>query len=497
MSIMKGWRRLVSWLKFKLSYSLRHPVFNKFVVSTFFIILATWFALPNTLTIPVQAVGKALTSPFSLEVTNQLPTKLTLYKVTFDLNSYGIPLTNNLELKKGLDIVGGTQVTLAADMTSIPEDQRVTALESAKEILRRRIDLFGIAEPQLRTAVWQDQYRILIELPGLDQPEAALQLIGQTAQLQFREYQPQAEENDEATPSALAILSDFQPTDLTGELLQRADVQFDQTTGQPVVALQFSTEGAEKFADLTANNIGQPLGIFLDNMPLTLPVVNEAIYGGQASIQGDFQIEEAKTLAAQLNAGALPVSIKVLQQNTIGPSLGQESLDLSLRAGIIGLAFVAIFMITIYGWMGVAAVIGLIAYGILTITIYKLLPVTVTLPGIAGLMLSIGMAVDANILSFERIKDELRHGQNKSIALKRGYEQSWTAIKDANLATLAICFILFNPLNWGWLNTSGPIRGFALTLAVGVILSLFTGVFYSRLLLQLFWQKTQAASKSK
>lgn len=467
--------------------------FWKFFISTLLILLAAWIALPNQVTLPVKSMLQPMSGLPMFSGVNELPPNITLQKVPFDLNRFGIPLTNTMELHQGLDIQGGTQVTLEADMSPIPADQRLMALESASEVMRRRIDLFGINEPKLRTVVYGDRYQLVLELAGLEQTDAALQLIGQTAQLQFREF---VDSNPESTTSAIAYFESFQPTELTGDLLDRAQVQFDPNTNEPVVSLQFDSRGAELFGQLTEQNVGQPLGIFLDNQPLTMPMVNEPIYGGQAIITGQYALEEAELLAAQLNAGALPVSISIVEQNTIEPSLGQASLNQSLRAGLIGLVLVAIFMVALYGTPGFLAVIGLIGYGIITLALYKLIPVTVTLPGIAGLLLSIGMAVDSNILSFERIKEELREGKPGAIALKEGYANSWNTIKDANLATIAITFILFNPFNWGFLNTSGPIRGFAVTLALGIVISLFTGVYYSRWLMQLFW-KAPAAKSNK
>jgi len=488
--------RLPRWRFPKIHVSIP-PTFTRFFIGTLIIVLAGWIALPNTFSISTPKLLQPVLPFLDQETIKRIPEKMTFAKVPFDLNRFGIPLSNTLELRQGLDIQGGTQVTLEADMSSVPQEQKLTALESTREVLRRRVDLFGINEPQLRTIVYQDHYRISVELPGLNQPEAALELIGQTAQLQFREFKT---DNPEATTSAIAYIESFQPTDLTGQLLERAQVQFDPNTNKPQIGLQFNAEGAKIFGQLTEKNVGQPLGIFLDNQPLTLPMVNEPIYAGQAVITGQYSLEEAQTLAAQLNAGALPVSISILEQNTIEPSLGQESLNQSIRAGLIGLGLVAIFMILLYGFQGLVAVIGLIGYGLITVALYKMIPVTVTLPGIAGLLLSIGMAVDSNILSFERIKQERRAGKNKQTALKQGYGRSWNTIKDANMATLSICFILFNPLGWGFLNSSGPIRGFALTLALGLAVSIFTGVFYSRWMLELFWNVSEpktAQSKEK
>jgi preprotein translocase subunit SecD len=442
------------------------------------LIFATLVALPETTTISLQGPKSFFESAVP-SVGQKVPAAVAVEKGEFSLMSFGIPVSINMPLQTGLDIQGGTQVTLEANMSEIPEADRDTALNSVVEVLRRRVDAFGVAETNIRTAVFQDRYQVVVELPGIDQPDQALQLIGQTAQLGFRELNPSLE-------ATQASLLDFKETGLGGKQLHRALVQFNPQTGEPTVSLNFTPEGSTLFAEITERNINKPLAIFLDEAPLSFPIVNEAIYGGQAMVSGQFTLQAAQTLAAQLNAGALPVPITVVEQTTVGPTLGQESLRKSFTAGMLGLLIVATFMIWLYGRAGVIAVIGLISYGILTIATYKLLPVTLTLPGIAGLMLSIGMAVDANILTFERMKEELRSGKSWKEAIRLGFGKSWESIKDANLATLTVCFILFNPLEWGFLHTSGPIRGFAFTLALGIGLSLLTGVFFSRLLIKLF-----------
>jgi preprotein translocase subunit SecD len=461
------------------------PLIAKFVASVLILGVLSTVALPATSTYSLLPLKNNIENVIPM-LAEKLPNSLNWEKPVFRFGEF----TNDKTFALGLDIQGGTQVTLAADMSSISESERATALESVLEVLRRRVDLYGVSEPRIRTSVLGDQYRIIVELPGVNQPEEAIALIGQTAKLQFREpgaetlaLQQEAVASQEA---ALAYINSFQPTGLDGEKLEKATVTFSPQTNEPTVSLQFTGEGSQLFTEITQRNISKPVGIYLDDQPVSFPVVNETIYGGQAMISGGFTLEQAQTLVAQLNSGALPVSLEVLEQQTIGPSLGFASLQQSLIAGIIGLVLVMCFMTLLYGWGGVVANIGLIAYGIVTISIYKILPVTLTLPGMAGLILSIGMAVDSNILTFERIKEETRAGKPWSVALKRGFGRSWESIKGANMATLAICAILFNPLDWGWLHTSGPVRGFALTLALGIVISLFTGVFFSRILMQLF-----------
>ncbi len=384
----------------------------------------------------------------------------------------------DLNLKLGLDLQGGTEVTLKADMQELDSGDRQDALDSAREVISRRVDMYGVSEPLIRTFVSGDDYRITVALPGVESPEEALALIGQTARLEFRELPESATES--------ATYGDFVATKLSGSDLKKSTVQFDPQNGQPSVGLEFSSEGGDKFAAITARNINKPLAIFLDGIPVSIPVVQQEITGGSAVINGDFSLDEAKNIAITLNAGALPVPIEIVRQQNVAPSLGSTSVDKSIRAGLIGLAAVALFMILLYGSLGFVAVLGLVIYGLITLALYKLIPVTITLPGLAGFILSIGMAVDANILIFERTKEEVRKGHSQKDALELGFGRAWDSIKDANIATLITTFILFNPLDWNFLNTSGLIRGFALTLFLGVVISLFTGVFVTRNLLRTF-----------
>lgn len=397
------------------------------------------------------------------------------------LGSYN--LSRSLDIKLGLDLAGGTRVTLDADMSSIAPENQADALDSAKEIIAQRVDLFGISEPNIYSQQAGSAYQIIVELPGLDDPQAALELIGTTAQLEF--LTPIYDQT--STESAQPELVDFQPSTLTGADLQKTTVDFDPNTGQPVISLQFSPSGTEKFAQLTKEYLGKPLAIALDRQPLTAPVVQSEITTGQAVISGDFTLEDAQLLSKQLNAGALPVPIKITSQNTITATLGADSINQSVRAGLIGLSVVILFMIAYYGQLGLIASVGLLIYGLITLSLYKLIPITLTLPGIAGFILSVGMAVDSNILIFERMKEEIRAGRAWPVALELGFGRAWDSIKDANIATLIIAFILFNPLNWSFLPTSGPIRGFAVTLALGILISLFTGIFVTRTLLRLFY----------
>ncbi len=384
---------------------------------------------------------------------------------------FGREFSFDFSLRKGLDLQGGLQLVLEVDLSQISESERASALESARSVVERRVDFLGVAEPVIQSSRLGDSYRVIVELPGITDTDAALALIGQTAQLDFREGEGFS-----------------QKTGLTGKDLAKAAVDFDQTTGKPQISLTFTTAGAEKFAEITDRNVGKPLAIFLDESLLSAPTVQEKIQGGQAVITGEFSLEEARRLVAQLNAGALPAPISVLERRQVGPTLGEAALRQSVAAGVVGLALVVFFMIGNYGRLGVLATAALAIYGLLTLGLYKLIPVTLTLSGVAGFILSVGMAVDANILIFERIKEERRWGKDLKTAMELGFGRAWDSIRDANLATLTTVFILFNPFNWSFLVTSGMVRGFALTLGLGVLISLFTGVVVTRTLVRVFYR---------
>ncbi len=395
-----------------------------------------------------------------------------------DIKLGKLHLFRSFDIKQGIDLAGGTHLVFQADMSKISIENRDSAIEAAKNNIERRVNLYGVSEPLIQTSKLGEDYRLIVELAGVENVNQAVDLIGQTAQLDFRELAPEA--------TSAAKLSDFKTTGLTGMDLSLSQVQFDPNTGQPVVGLKFSSQGAKKFAEITERNVDKPVGIFLDELPVTLPTVQEKITSGDAVISGEFTLEEAKRLSIQLNAGALPVPIKIIEQRNIGATLGAESVSKSVRAGLIGLIMVALFMSAYYGRLGVLAVVGLIIYGLLTLALYKLIPVTLTLPGLAGFILSVGMAVDSNILIFERMKEEIRAGRPYHVAMELGFGRAWDSIRDANVCTLITCFILFNPFNWSFLNNSGLVRGFALTLGLGVVLSLFTGVVVTRTILRTF-----------
>ncbi len=385
-------------------------------------------------------------------------------------------------LKLGLDLQGGTELILEADTSKVSPADKDAALESAKEVIERRVNSFGLSEARVQTSKIGEQRRILVDIPGLRDASAAAELVGRPANLEFRELS--ATRSAEASFSASVL--DFQSSGLTGADLVKASPTFGSGGGAnsgPQIALKFNEQGAKKFAEITKRNIGKPLAIFLDNELLQAPTVQQEIIGGDAVITGKFTIEQVKKIASQLNGGALKVPVKIINQFSVGPELGQESVNKSLAAGIIGITIVILFMGVYYGTLGLVADLALIIYTLLVLAIFKtglfiLPPVTLTLAGIAGFILSIGMAVDANILIFERMKEEIRWGKPKYLALDLGFKRAWSSIWASNVSSLMTAAILYG------MGTS-LIRGFAITLAIGVLTSMFTAIVVTRTFLRL------------
>ncbi len=396
--------------------------------------------------------------------------RLTLYRPVINFNFFGLNFVRDLSFKLGLDLQGGTNLVYQLDTSKIPSSDRADAVSATQSNIERRVNLLGVSEAIVQTANSGNISRLIVELPGIKDVQQAVDTIGATAQLDFRETKV-------ATPSAA---SDFLPTGLTGNDLKIATVQFGgsgNTSGQPSVNLTFNAAGTKKFADITKRNVGKPLAIFLDNQMVTAPIVQTEIPNGQAVITGNYTLSQAKQLVIELNAGALPVPIKIVEQQTVGATLGSESVAKSLFAGILGFIIIVFFMVANYGLKGLLADLALTLYVLLTLTIFKLIPVTLTLAGIAGFILSVGMAVDANILVFERIKEEIRWGRPRRAALELGFHRAWTSVRDSNISSLITASILF------WFG-DGSIRGFALTLIVGILVSLFTSVTVTRTLLR-------------
>lgn len=387
-----------------------------------------------------------------------------------------------LAFKKGLDLQGGTSITLRANMQGVSANERQNALDLARTVIENRVNLYGVSEPVIQTVVTNGDYRIVVELPGVGDQQAR-QLVGTTAQLSFWE---------QATSSAIAQIPQglpvsalgnlFRPTDLTGKDLSSSAVTFDPNTGAPQVQLNFTTTGTQKFADITRRDVGKILAIVLDNQVVEAPRVNQEILNGNAVITGNFTTDTAKNLSIELQAGVLPVSLTPLAIQTVGASLGQDALMKSIFAGLLGFMIVVVFMVVLYGRLGVIASAALILYTLLVLSLFKLIPVTLTLAGIAGFILSIGMAVDANILIFERMKEELRLQKPLSVAMELGFSRAWSSIRDSNISTLITSGVLFQ---FG----TGIVRGFALTLAIGVLVSMFSAIVVTRTLIRVFYKQ--------
>ncbi len=488
------------------------------------------------------------------------------------------PFNRSWPLRLGLDIQGGSSLVYSADVSKIPSGDRDSALDGVRDVIERRVNAFGVAEPIVQTNRTGGQYRVIVELAGIQDINQAIKQIGETPLLEFRQpaglpeaaakakaedlieqlqagadfatlakansddpgsaigggelpfakagtYVPEFDQAlcerlsvgqttttpvktqfgyhvirkleerqvdeagtkvTEARAAHILIAAvegseqvlNYQPTSLSGKQLKRADVVFDPTTGAPQVQLTFNAEGAKLFEELTKANLGRALGIYLDQQPISLPRVNEVITGGTAVITGDFALEESKQLARRLNAGALPVPITLVNQQNIGASLGQTAVERSFAAGVVGLALVGLFMLLYYRLPGLLAVVALVIYTALVLAIFKLWPVTLTLAGIAGFILSIGMAVDANILVFERTKEELRGGRPLRSAIDEGFRRAWLSIRDSNISSLITSAILI------WFGSS-VVKGFAITLSLGILVSMFSALTVTRTFLRL------------
>ncbi len=343
-------------------------------------------------------------------------------------------------------------------------------MEAVRDVIERRVNLFGVAEPVVQTQKSGNSWRLIVELAGVKDINAAIKLIGETPYLEFRE-----ESSDtQATPGDADFL--FVPTALTGRYVKRAELRFDSTTSEPLVLLEFNSDGAKIFEELTRKNLGRQLAIFLDGVPISAPVVQQEISGGQAQISGNFTPPEARELVGRLNAGALPVPLVLIAQQSIGSSLGAESFGRSINAALFGFAAVILFMIGWYRLQGLMAVAALLFYAAVVLAIFKLIPVTLTVAGITGFILSVGMAVDANILVFERMKEEKRAGRTPGEALAIGFRRAWSSIRDSNVSSLITAAILY------WVGTS-VVQGFALTLGLGILVSMFSAMVVTKVFL--------------
>ena len=397
-----------------------------------------------------------------------------------------INFDRDIKVHQGLDLQGGMQVLLEAEL---PEGQELEAgaMEAVKVIVKNRVDALGVAEPLVQS---QGDRRIIVELPGVEDPELAIATIRETGLLEFIDagntFVPPdtvvattlggaVAPTEEITGTAVTPEQIYN-TVMTGKELDTVNVSLDQY-GKPEILFALKPDGSRIFADFTSQRVGQFLCIVLDKRVISCPRIQTAITDGSARITGDFALEEARSLAIQLKYGALPVPLRVETTRSVGPTLGQDSVQKSIRAGAIGLCAVLFFMLVYYRLPGFLAALALIIYALLNFALFKLIPVTLTLPGITGFLLSTGMAVDANILIFERMKEELRWGRSLSAAIDAGFDRAWTSIRDSNLSTIITCVILY----WFGSNFGASVvRGFAITLFIGVVISMFTAVTVTR-----------------
>jgi len=500
---------------------------------------------------------------------------------------------NKFKIHLGLDLQGGTHLVYQADVSEFENDQKKESVEGVRDVIERRVNAYGVSEPIVQTNYNGDDYRIIVELAGVQNVNEAIDIIGETPLLEFKtqkiiETPESIESEDNIKEEANLVLQrvlngeDFatlaseysgdpgsknnggdlpwvtrgqfvpefdkvifdtlksgeisntliesqfgyhiikkiderlteegvievhaahilfkkadadlnnlkwEGTDLGGRNLERAQLIFDPNTQNPLISLEFDKEGKELFAEITASHIGEPVAIFLDGVIISTPVVQEEIKEGNAVISGNFTIPEAKQMVRRLNSGALPVPIELISQQTVGASLGEESVQKSLLAGIIGLAAAALFMLLFYRFLGFIAVLALIVYIALTLALFEIIPVTMTLAGVAGFILSVGMAVDANILIFERTKEELSKGKSLNTSIENGFLRAWSSIRDSNVSSLITCLIL------AWFGTS-IIKGFAITLAIGIVVSMFSAIIVTRTFLRMIINKKLENKKS-
>jgi preprotein translocase subunit SecD len=380
--------------------------------------------------------------------------------------------------KFGLDLVGGTELVYKADVSKVSDIG--DAMQSLKDVIERRVNIFGVSEPLVQTedaglVSGNSDERLIVELPGITDIDQAIKLIGETPTLEFRLERPEAQALLASTTASTSPTLDqiFYPAELTGRYLSHATVEFNPTTQAPLVGLEFTPEGSDLFAKITKANVGKPLAVILDGQVLSAPVIQGEITGGKAQITGSYSADQAKTLVRNLNYGALPVPIALASSQTVGASLGQAALHSGVRAGLIGFLALALFLILWYRLPGLVASVALAGYVILSLVVFKLIPVTLTAAGLAGFILSIGMAVDANVLIFERTKEELKRGKSITDALHEGFSRAWLSIRDSNISSIITAIVLF------WLGTSA-VKGFALTLGLGVLISMFTAITVSR-----------------
>ena len=392
----------------------------------------------------------------------------------------------------GLDLSGGTHLVYKADVSQIAASDVSASMSSLRDVVERRVNTLGVSEPLVQTqeaaalSSKESAYKLIVELPGITDVNEAVRAIGATPSLEFKvataadikAFQASTTlRTADATTTSMAYAALFQTTGLTGHMVSRASVQFNTTTNQPMVGLDFTSGGRELFDQITKNHVGDYVGIFLDGALIEAPVVREEIPNGQAQISGSFTLDQAQKLVRDLNFGALPVPVSLISTQTIGPTLGQAAINGGIRTGIIAFIIIGLFLILWYRLPGFVATIALACYTAIMLALFKLVPVTLTAAGIAGFILSIGMAVDANILIFERMKEELKAGRGVWDAMHEGFARAWLSIRDSNISSIITGVILY------YFGSTSVVTGFALVFVIGVLVSMFTAITASRLFL--------------
>ena len=394
------------------------------------------------------------------------------------------PVASKYAFKLGLDLRSGSHLVYRADTSRLENDGGDVkgAMDSLREVIEKRVNLFGVSEPIVQVeeggVLGGGEQRLIVELPGVTDLKEATDLIGVTPLLEFKLMRPEAEKLSQEELNTKTVDEVFVDTELTGRFLERSQLVFDQTTREPLVLLNLNDEGKELFAKLTKENVGRVLAIFLDGAPISVPVIRQEITGGTATISGGFTPTQGRDLVRNLNYGALPVPIELASTQTVGASLGDEATAAGVRAGLWSFAIIALFLIIWYRLPGLLATIALAIYVVLNLALFKLIPVTLTAAGIAAFILSLGMAVDANILIFERMKEELKKGRVLSDAIQEGFARAWTSIRDSNTSSIITAVILY------YFASTPMIKGFALVFFIGVVTSMFTAITASRTLLK-------------
>ena len=393
--------------------------------------------------------------------------------------------SDRFAFKLGLDLNGGTHLTYRADVSSVDGSEIDTSMDILRQTIERRINIFGVSEPIVqvekggRFSKDEDANRLIVELPGVTDVSEAIRQIGKTPILEFRLQKDVMEfaNLSEEELNALTIDDLYEEPALTGAQLKKAQLYFDNMSGEPTVSVKYDDEGKEILKEITGANIGRIMAILLDGEIISAPVIRDEISNGEATISGAFNPEEAKELVRNLNFGALPLPIELIETQTIGATLGEETLARGMDALLIGFVFIFVFLILIYRLPGLIATASLAIYVAIMLMLFKVIPVTLTASGLAGFILSIGMAVDANILIFERVKEELKKGVSKYDAVKEGSARAWTSIRDGNLTSIISAIVLY------WMSGTSLVKGFALVFGIGVLVSMFTAVFVSKIFL--------------